>query len=197
MPARLCPASFGPMAGIVVEKATTGVACDQLCVGEEFVVFLWPHHHIAGHAFLFEGFGDGVLAFASDPLVEREGSSIDCLTQRLLLGAELGEALFISRRDLLGVRFFAFDFFHVGNEFLLSFFQSSMELITRFHADENLLLALGDEFLSEINLMHESAVLIVGLYRERLFAELGDLLLPILDLRFQSALIGLLGLEGG
>ncbi len=130
-------------------------------------------------------------------LVAAQGVGIDAGAQPVALGVPFGEQCFVFGGALAGLLFFFLDLGSLSLENGLGGFHVLVARLGIHHHLEDLVLVGADLLLSELDLVHQRFVLVVGLDGQRLVAELGDLALQVEDVGFVLLAGGLVGFGGG
>src|SRR5579863_1826641 len=184
------------VARIVVENALAGIAGHHLGCSPDLIVGLRTQHHLASHTFLVAGFRNAGAPILGDAVVLPEQVRIHPSAGGIAFGVPLGQLLLVLGGALAGFGLFFFDLGHFRFQFGLG---GLHVLLARFGVDhelENLVFVEADILFRKLDLVHQSFVLFVGLYFERLVAVLGDFLLLVLNGGFVLAARGIDSLDG-
>ena len=161
------------------------------------VEHLRTQQHLTSGAALLERLGQRRAARALQAVVVLQQIGIDARAKLLLVRRVHGELSFGFGDLGAGVRFFLFDRRRFLFQILLGLLQILLLGVGVDHRLQDLIFQLADFLFGEGDLVHQGAVLVVGLDRQGLFTKLRNVLVVTLDFRFMFAPRYLVGLDRG
>src|SRR5581483_4536122 len=183
--------------GIEIQHPLARIADHGLLAGAHFVVSLRPQHYLAAHALVIADLGDAAAPELGSALVVSEQILGDAGAQLVAFAAPFRQKLLVFGGALTGLLFLFLDlcrlFFQLGLRDL-DFLVASVRVD---HQLQNLVLVRGDFFLSELDLVQQRFVLLVGFYIQRLVAVLGNFAAQLSDVGLVFAAGSFVGLDGG